>query len=122
MGTLEEGPRLALELVALGEPLGVELLATLVDAGDIEVLEQRKVVDLRSDRRRLEVWLSHPLHGEVIRAEMPRMRRRALLRMLADATATSGSRRPGDVLRLALWRLELGDSNDPELLLEGARQ
>ncbi len=122
MGTLEPGPRLALELVALGEPLGVDLLDRMVSAADVEVLEQRKLVDVRSDRRRLEVWLAHPLHGEVVRAELPRIRRRRVLRMLADGLAATGGHRAGDVLRLALWRLELGDGDDPGLLLDAARQ
>jgi DNA-binding CsgD family transcriptional regulator len=42
--------------------------------------------------------------------------------MLADALAATASRRAGDVLRLALWQLELGDSDDPDLLLDAARQ
>ena len=122
IGGLDEAARLALELVALGEPLGVSMLDRIVPAADMELLEQRQLVDVRADRRRLEVWLAHPLHGEVLRAEMPVLRRRKVLRMLADALAATSSRRGGDVLRLALWRLELGDTDEADLLLDAARQ
>lgn len=122
LGHLTDEERFALELVVLGEPLGPDLLAGIVGIDPVTVLEQRKLVEVRTDGKRVEVWLSHPLHGEVVRAELPVLRRRKGLQALAEALTTTGARRRGDVLRLATWRLELGDTSDGELFLDAARQ
>ena len=122
LGNLDEQERFALELVVLGEPLGPELLAGVVGADALATLEQRQLVEVRPDGKRLEVWLSHPLHGEVVRSELPVLRRRKILRVLADAVGETGARRRGDLLRLASWRWELGDAGDPALFVEAARQ
>jgi DNA-binding CsgD family transcriptional regulator len=122
LGHLSDDERFALELVVLGEPLGPDLLGDVVGIDALTVLEQRKLVEVRPEGKRVEVWLSHPLHGEVVRGELPVLRRRKALRALADAVAAAGARRRGDVLRLATWRLELGDDGESELFLEAARQ
>src|SRR5262249_51501132 len=62
--------------------------------------------------------VGHPLHGEVLAAGVPRLRRRALLRDLVEAVGDDDG---FDRLRLATWRLESGDPGDPEQLLGLAR-
>lgn len=122
LGGLSVDERNALELVALAEPIGVGPLGDLATPEAIDGLEARRLIEIRPDGRRAEVWLSHPLHGEALRAELPLRRRRALIASLADQLRATGARRRGDVLRLGTWALELGDSSDPALLIEASRQ
>ncbi len=73
-------------------------------------------------QRRQQVRLIHPLYGEALRSAIPPLRARATYRALAEAWAATGARRQGDVLRLAVWRLEGGQHSDPDLLLRAARE
>lgn len=77
---------------------------------------------MREDERRLEVWLGHPLHGEIVRAGLGAVRTRTVLRSLADAVEGTGMRRRGDLLRVATWRLESGSKAGVDMLLMAARQ
>jgi DNA-binding NarL/FixJ family response regulator len=122
IGTLPDGEREALELVVLGEPLDLDYVGELVAESDLAALEQKRLVEVRTLDGRVEVWLSHPLHGEVVRSQLPVLRRRSLLRRLLDAVDGHGRTRAGDLMRTAMWRLELGDRSDAELLYEAARQ
>ncbi|GII02475.1 helix-turn-helix transcriptional regulator [Planobispora takensis] len=117
IGELAAGERRALELLAYGEPLGADLLAGLVSATVVERLEDRRLVTVARDGRRLRVRLAHPLYGEVIRAGCGLLRERATVRELAGAVAATGMRRREDVLRVAVWRLDGGAPGDPVLLM-----
>lgn len=114
-----------LELVALGEPVGVDLFQRpgsehLMDA--LEGLERKALIVVETDRRRASVRLSHPLHGEVVRARMPVLRGRSARRILAEWIEGHGIRRREDPLRVALWRLDGGGVCDPSLLFGAALQ
>jgi DNA-binding CsgD family transcriptional regulator len=113
--------REALEILALGQPLGVELMEQLTDR-DLAGLERRSLIRSEQDGRRLLLRLAHPLYGETLRARLTPLRTRALSRTLADAVADGRSRRRDDVLRLATWRLDGGGSVDGGVLLAGARR
>ena len=63
--------RTALELLAIGEPLGIELLAELAGPDAVEAVERRGLVTVQADRRRRTVTLSHPLQGELLGARLP---------------------------------------------------
>jgi ATP/maltotriose-dependent transcriptional regulator MalT len=108
-----------LEVIAVGAPLEVELLDERETAA-VEVLEAWEIVERRVDGRRRYVDVAHPLHGEVMRAELPRTRSEAIQRRLADAIEALGARRRGDVLRLAAWRLAAGGEHGPELFERAA--
>ncbi|MEZ5143680.1 MAG: LuxR C-terminal-related transcriptional regulator [Acidimicrobiales bacterium] len=122
LGTLSAPEYEVLEYVALGEPLGLGLLEGLAAPSAIESLERRGLIEVREDERRLEVWLGHPLHGEIVRAGLGAVRTRTVLRSLADAVETAGMRRRGDLLRVATWRLESGGRAETDLLVAAARQ
>ncbi len=114
MGELSQAERGVLEMLSIGEPLSVTAV------GPLETLQARELVRVRQDGRRSQVWLAHPLYGEVVRADLGRLRANRLRRELADDVSAAGGRRRGDVLRTAGWLL---DSNSPaELLAEAARQ
>ncbi|WP_433508748.1 LuxR C-terminal-related transcriptional regulator [Nonomuraea sp. CA-143628] len=122
IGDLTVSEREAMELLAYGEPLGADLLAVLGRLDAVQQLEDRQLVTVQRDGRRLQVRLAHPLYGEVIRDGCGVLRARAMMRRLAQAVAEAGLRRREDVLRVALWRLEAGMSGDPGLLLAGCER
>ena len=66
--------------------------------------------------------VAHPLYGEAVRAAMPALRRRRVLRIVADAVEAAGMRRPDDLVRVATWRLDAGQPVDPHLLTTAARR
>ncbi|MGZ4759677.1 MAG: helix-turn-helix transcriptional regulator, partial [Acidimicrobiales bacterium] len=114
----------ALELVALGDPLELSLLSSLVPLTAIEQLEARRIIEAARtglDRPgELELRLAHPLYGEVVRANLSPLRRTRLCRALADAGDQIASQRPADVLRVAVWRLDGGGSVRPETMILAA--
>ncbi|MEX2254929.1 MAG: LuxR family transcriptional regulator [Acidimicrobiia bacterium] len=122
VGTLAEDERIAVELVALAEPLGLYTLASIVGVDVIARLEARSLLVSRSDRRRTRVGLAHPLHGEVVRATMGAATARQRRRLLIDAIESAGCRRSDDTLRVALWRVEVGDVADWRTLLTAASE
>jgi hypothetical protein len=117
---LLSGPeRTVLELLTLGEPLGHAELAQLADPTSVETLENQGLITSRLDGRRIQVWLAHPIYGDVVRAGISALRQRAIARSLAEVIETAGGRRREDTLRLASWRL-LGGGGSAELLSAGA--
>jgi DNA-binding CsgD family transcriptional regulator len=122
MGRLEGDRRLLAELLAVGEPLGADLVQALVRRADLAEEERRGTITVEESGRRARVRLAHPLFGEVLRARMPVLQRRHLQRLLADALEETGCRRRGDVLRVATWRVESASPMDAGLLLRAARQ
>lgn len=119
---LDERELQALELVAFGEPIGVDVADELAGERALESLERKGLVVTEVDDRRVQARLAHPLHGDVLRDRTPPLRARSVRRSLADALERSGSRRRGDVLRLAVWRLDGGGEADVEMFLAAAQQ
>ncbi|MET8304324.1 LuxR C-terminal-related transcriptional regulator [Micromonospora sp. NPDC005257] len=122
IGRLTPGVRAVVELVAFGEPLGLRLLQRVVDPADVETAEERGLVTLVRDDRRLDVRLAHPLYGEVMRRRCPVSRTRRLQATLAGLLEQVGKRRREDLLRVAVWRLDSGTAQDVALLLDAAVQ
>jgi DNA-binding CsgD family transcriptional regulator/tetratricopeptide (TPR) repeat protein len=122
MGALADDETGALELLAMGEPIGVALLDRLSSPAVVGSLERKGLLEARADGRRFEAWLAHPFHGEVLRARITPFRRRRILGTLAAAIEECGARRRGDQLRIATWRVDARIPTDPALLLDAARQ
>ena len=122
MSRLDDDHRAALEVIALGEPLGVQTLDDLVGIEVVDRLERQELIVVQRDQRREQVWLAHPLYGEVLRARTTGRRARGAHRALADAVQATGARRRDDSLRVALWRLEGGGDIDARSLLDAAVQ
>ncbi|GIH28422.1 putative regulatory protein, LuxR [Acrocarpospora phusangensis] len=115
IGELTAEERDTLELLAYGEPLGL-------DSPVLEQLEARQLITAQQDGKRLQVRLAHPLYGEVIRESCGTLRARAVHRRLAAMVEAAGGRRREDVLRTAVWRLDGGAPGDPGLLARAADQ
>jgi DNA-binding CsgD family transcriptional regulator/type II secretory pathway predicted ATPase ExeA len=119
LGNLTDAERAVLELAAVGEPLGQAELAQLADPRSVETLERKGLITSRADSRRVQVWLAHPVIGDVVRVGVSALRERALTRSLAEVIETSGMRRREDSLRLASLRLT-GGAGSASLLQAGA--
>jgi DNA-binding CsgD family transcriptional regulator len=115
---ISDQEREVLELVALGEPLDVAFLATMVDAGPVEHLERRGILESESGDRSPLVRFDHPLFGEVVREHLSPMRKVHLSRDLADAAETAGI----SDMRAAVWRLDGGGAIRPETAMAAARE
>ncbi len=122
MGALDPAARRVLELVALGEPMRLDELHALTDAESVEAAEAGGMVAVSDDvGPRVEVRLSHPLYGELLREQLPTLRGRELRRQLADVVTRRAHLTPDDALRIARWRLDAGEEVPPDLLIDAAR-
>lgn len=112
--------RRALEMVALAEPLRLDVAEVLVPTEDLAALEADGLVEV--DPMRSVVRAAHPLYAEAVRSAMPVTRRRSVRRQLAEAVADRAGAGPEDLLRAAVWRLDAGDRVEPWLCVAGARR
>ena len=69
IGQLDDHEQALLEIVVLGEPLGLSLLRR-GEAAAADSLTRRGVLAAEQDGRRLVLRLAHPLFGESVRARM----------------------------------------------------
>lgn len=133
-GTLPIGPRLtellderlrgvdaeligALEVVALGDPLPVNVLHRVVPATHTDAL-QRLGLLVVDDVAESDPFArpGHPLYGELVRARITASRAIELRLMLAEAFEAAG-RAETDLLRIVTWKLDGGASPPAETLL-----
>ncbi|HSJ74234.1 MAG TPA: hypothetical protein VK904_07950, partial [Miltoncostaeaceae bacterium] len=114
--------RRALDLLAVGEPLPLDLVAHLGHTGAVAAAEQHGFVTTDAAPDSPQVRLAHPLYGEVLRAEMPALAAREHQAELAAAALAVGwhDREP---LRVAVWCLDGGGGvAAPQVLLAAARR
>jgi DNA-binding CsgD family transcriptional regulator/tetratricopeptide (TPR) repeat protein len=114
--------RAAIDVLAVGEPVGLSVLDKITDPGGLEEAEAKGFVSVTQDGWRVEARLAHPLYGEAVRQRLPVSRRRRIAASLALATEATGARRRDDLLRLGRWQLEAGEHGDPVLLTRAARR
>ena len=119
---LDDREREALEVLALTEPVGVQLLELAIGAEALEELERHQFAEVWHDGQRLLVRTGHPIYTETIAETMPRLRARRILREVAELLESNGCRRRDDLFRLATWRLETSTPCDPEVLIQAGRQ
>ena len=119
---LSDEDRESLELLALGEPLGVDVFERIANPTVLMGLERRGLVRVDEVGRRYDLHLVHPVYGDVLRALMSPLRTRALSRTLADALEATGLRRRDDLLRFAGWRLNCGGRIEPAIMVAAANR
>lgn len=119
-GRLPHGLRQALEILAHGGELSLEVAVGAAGRAPVAALERKGVVSARSAGRRRLLALAHPVYGEVVRAHTPIARRAGIAHALSDALAATGARRRDDLLRLGLWRLEAGAPPDARIAVPAA--
>lgn len=111
----------ALELVALAEPIGLDLIEGLVGEAPLVELDERGLLSLIVSGSRVELRPSHPLYSEALRQQPLTLRRRRDLVELIRIVERSGLQRRDDPQRVALWRLTAGEAVDPAVLLRAAQ-
>ena len=122
LGHLTGDDRAALELLSLADVLSAAQLEALVPSVDVVGLEERGLVDVEQNRRRIEVRLAHPVYGEVIGEGLPILRRRRDHGRLIDLITEAGARRREDTLRMASWSLDSDHRPPAEVLSSAAEQ
>ncbi len=108
LADVDEAGRDVLEHLALSERLGLADLEAAFGADVLTYLEREGLIEMVQSRRRAAVRLAHPLFGEILDAQLPALRRRTLLRRLADLVEQHGARRRDDELRVVSWRIRSG--------------
>jgi DNA-binding CsgD family transcriptional regulator len=121
MAGLTDAQQRALELLALGEPLHLSEIMGLAGSEPLAAVEARGLVTVDGPAADAAVRLSHPLYGEVIRAEMPSLRAREVRLRLAATVQAGQSMDPDDTLRLARWLIDAGETISTDLMLRAAR-
>jgi DNA-binding CsgD family transcriptional regulator/tetratricopeptide (TPR) repeat protein len=117
---LDHEDRTALELMAIGEPLPLSVIESIVSVSAVERLEERSLIEAGTEGVEPELRLAHPLYGELVRDTLPPVRRARLSRALADAVEGAGDVVGADVLRVAVWRLD-GGGGRPDFIASAAR-
>jgi DNA-binding CsgD family transcriptional regulator len=113
---LSEATLEVLDLLALGEPLGFDILAHVGDQVALEAAERSGLLVVEDDRRRSTARVAHPLYGDVLRQRMGTARMRRLSGRLAGAVEATGMRRHDDELRVARWQVDARIKGDGALL------
>lgn len=121
-GGLDDGARLAAELLAAGEPLGLATVERLTSSSAVESLDEAGLIHIEVDGRRTSLRVAHPLYAEVLSARLSVLRRRRLYRLLANQIRDDGARRRDDSMRMVRWFFEAGDDPPVEALLPAARR
>ena len=109
-----------LELLSVGEPLALSLAEQVTEDGVLIELERQDLIAV-GDEGGPCIRFSHPLFGEVLRAEMPALLHRQINRRLAQILRRETPRAPGDLLKLAVLWQRSGERVDPTLLAEAAQ-
>jgi DNA-binding CsgD family transcriptional regulator/tetratricopeptide (TPR) repeat protein len=112
--------RHVLELIALGEPLDAGPVSDMTPPEVVESLERSGFIESVLEKGAVHIRFTHPLYAEIVRAQLSPVRRGRLYKLLADALEHTGSLRPDQTLRVAVWRLE-GGGGDTPLMVAGAR-
>lgn len=111
--------RAFIDLLAVGEPLPIDVARALATTGVLASLERSGTVtiDHAGDGR---VRFGHPLFGEVGRSRLGPMQIEALSARLAEAFEAAGGHHPDDLLRVVTWRRASHTTVSPAALFESA--
>ena len=118
----EPDVRRVLDVVALSEPVGSELVACVVGDSAFECALRSRFLINDLDGSRSMLRLAHPLYAEALRRGLDPARRRTLSRQLATALRAGACRRRSDRNRLPEWLLEGGvaSEHDADILARAA--
>ncbi len=117
---LPEPEREVLELLVLAGELGVADIEARYPAELLERLEERGLITVRADGRRLRVSVAHPLYEQAVRSGLSALRARRRRRTVIDLLEGHGARRREDRIICAALRLDNNEPADPALLLRAA--
>ena len=104
--TTEE--RAAAELVAVAEPIAADVLDQALVPALVRRLIDRRLVDIDRVGGRQYVRSSHLVLAEVLVERMDESRRAEVVRALVNLIEGAGSVTDADLVRSAVWRLDIG--------------
>jgi DNA-binding CsgD family transcriptional regulator len=119
LGRMGEADRRILEILSLAETLPLDTLLTLVDADDVDALEERGVLAVEDSLPR-RVRIQSQLVADVVRENVPPGRSNELREMVLSAAAPS-LRTPATELPFAVWALDCGAVLSTDESLSAAR-
>jgi len=122
VGSLDDDERRCLETIAVAEPIALNVIEAMGFGSVVARLERRRLVETTASGPHIDLVISQPLYGEVARDRLRPLRGRNLRRELALALESTASRRHGDALRVATWRLEAGLADSATNLLAAASE
>ncbi len=108
-------------MLAVAEPLEIDIAAAAGLAHAAESLDLRGIVTVERSGHRVELRLAVPLSRVVVASRMSDLTAHRLRRQVADAVERTGARRPEDILRVVSLRIEAGLVPEREQLLTAAR-
>jgi DNA-binding CsgD family transcriptional regulator/tetratricopeptide (TPR) repeat protein len=117
---LTDAERQFLELLSVGEPLALAR-AEEVAADEVLIGLERRGLIAVSGEGSPSIRFSHPLFGEVLRAEMPSLLRRQINQQLTQLLRRDTMRTPADLLKLAVLWQGSGEKVDSTILAEAAQ-
>ncbi|MCK8679954.1 helix-turn-helix transcriptional regulator [Streptomyces lichenis] len=108
-------------MLAVAEPLDLDIAAAFGLGHAAESLDLRGIVAVRHEGTRVELRLAVPLSRVVVASRMSGLTAQRLRRQVADAMESTGPQQPEDVLRVVSLRIEAGLVPEREQLLVAAR-
>lgn len=123
MGALPAAVSEVVDMLAVAEPLDIDVLSTLASPAAVEDAETRGLITLQTrDGDGTAVRLAHPLYGEVRRERAAQTRLRRLRGLIAQSLVPSaGDEDVHGVVRRAALRLESDLPADPQLFTAAAQ-
>jgi DNA-binding CsgD family transcriptional regulator len=117
---ISEQERHGLALIALGEPLDIDIFGGLVGPGVLGRLEAGGLARVQQDGHRFAVVAGHPLFADLARRDLGDAIGRELRGALARAMQARGELAPADLVRVAVLRLDARLTAEPRLLAAAA--
>jgi DNA-binding CsgD family transcriptional regulator len=117
LAALDLEARETVELLAVAGGVPLTLLANVADPTVLERLEREGLVRVLGDGT---IDLAHPLHGEIVRRDLPALARLRISRLLVQAAVSTAEIPEGYELRVARWLAEADPTSAgvPATLLE----
>lgn len=116
IGSVSAEARRALEVLAVGAPMRLEVFEALASTDSLEELERAQLAVVSEEAQGLLVEVAHPLYGEVVLGDLPGSVARRIRRDLAAALARLGGDTPAERLAVARLMLESGQVDDQRFL------
>ncbi len=108
LAQLDDAAREIVELVALGEPLGVDLLLRYQPIDALADAESSGLIEVVEDGLRREVRTVHPLYGEIAVRRLGAARTALRCGQLLTMIESTPMRRRDDIVRATTWQLRAG--------------
>lgn len=119
--TLSAQAQALLELLAIGEPLAIDLL-TADEGVVLDMLEEQGLACVEQLAGLWVARVDHPLITDAVIATLPTRKRLHITRLVSDRIVAAGYPTPGDALKAAAYYEERGESPPARVALAAGRE